>query len=516
MKPVLSREEMRRFDAQASSVGRVPSLLLMENAGRGAADAIAARVRPEGARALVVCGAGNNGGDGFVVARRLLTLGAHVELIALVPFDRLKGDALTNAEAFRGLGGVITELGESQLSELERALANADFVVDALFGTGLTRPVEGWLASVIERINAARRPCFALDVPSGLDSDTGQALGAAIRATATITFGHPKRGLLTPNGAVYRGELIVADIGVPPSLVESTGYGAELIEADDVRRALAHRTAASHKGASGRVLVLAGAPGKIGAALLVAHGALRAGAGLVTLGARAEAATALELRVLEAMTLRLDLENLEGTLAPALEATDTVAIGPGLGLDEPARRLVRRVVLEWDGVKVVDADAITVLSSNPTELRSAAGQVVLTPHPGEMGRLLGSSAAAVEADRYAAVERAVELTGATVLLKGAHTLIGAPGQRIAVGARGSSVLSTGGAGDTLCGILAAYAVSAPPREAACAAAYLHAKSGELWAARHGSADRGLLAHEIADMLPDALAELAKPSRALTS
>jgi NAD(P)H-hydrate epimerase len=488
----------------------------MENAGRGAADAIQARFQIAGKRVLVVCGAGNNGGDGFVVARRLLVHGARVDLVALSALDRLKGDALTNAEAFVGTGGIITHVSDPELAPLEQALERADLVVDALLGTGLARPVEGFLARVVERINAAARACVALDIPSGLDSDTGRTLGVAIRATSTITFGHPKRGLLTPNGVLHTGELTVADIGVPASLAENSGYGAELIEASDVSKSLGKRGARAHKGASGRVLVLAGSPGKIGAALLVAHGALRAGAGLVTLGARPDAARALELRVLEAMTLRLDPSAPEASLAPVLENTDAVAIGPGLGLDDEARRIIRHVVLEWDGVKVVDADAITAFKADASELARAAGSLVLTPHPGEMGRLLGTSAAAVEADRFGAVERAVELTRATVLLKGAHTLIGSPGHRIAVGARGSSVLATGGAGDVLCGILAACAVTAAPRDAACAAAYLHGKSGELWAARRGGADRGLLAHEVADTLPEALAELAAAPAVLTS
>jgi hydroxyethylthiazole kinase-like uncharacterized protein yjeF len=516
MKPVLSREEMRRFDAQASSVGRVPSLLLMENAGRGAADAIKARFSVTGSRVLVVAGAGNNGGDGFVVARRLLAEGALVDVVALTAPDRLKGDALTNAEAFRGVGGVVTHAPGPDLEPLDQALRGADLVVDAIFGTGLSRPVEGFLASAIEHINAAARPVVALDIPSGLDCDTGQTLGVAIRARATVTFAHPKRGLLTPNGALYTGALTVVDIGVPAALAENTWYGAELIEAADVARALGRRGTAAHKGASGRVLVLAGSPGKIGAALLVAHGALRAGAGLVTLCARPEAADALELRVLEAMTFRIDLTAPEASLAPLLESADSVAIGPGFGLDDQARRIVRHVVLEWDGVKVVDADAITVFKDNASELAHAKGSVVLTPHPGEMGRLLGKSAAEVEADRFAAVERAVELTRATVLLKGAHTLIASPGHRIAVGARGSSVLATGGSGDVLCGILAACAVTAPPRDAACAAAYLHAKSGERWSERRGGADRGLLAHEIADTLPETLAELATAPDVLTT
>jgi NAD(P)H-hydrate epimerase len=262
--------------------------------------------------------------------------------------------------------------------------------------------------------------------------------------------------------------------------------------------------------------VLAGSPGKIGAALLVAHGALRAGAGLVTLGARPEVAETFEQRVLSAMTARIDFSALQSSLAPLLEATDVVAIGPGIGLDDAAQRLVDRVVLEWEGVKVVDADALTHFKGSAADLATAAGSLILTPHPGELGRLIGVTSADVEADRFGALERAVQATRATVLLKGAHTLIGAPGERVVVCPRASTVLATGGSGDTLTGIAAALAAVAAPRVAALSAAYLHGRAAELWAARHGGTDRGLLAEEVADLVPAAIAELAKAPPALTS
>ncbi|HVJ21279.1 MAG TPA: NAD(P)H-hydrate epimerase, partial [Polyangiaceae bacterium] len=470
MKPVLSRAEVRAVDQYASSQALVPSLLLMENAGRGAAEVIEQHYGL-GRRVLVVCGAGNNGGDGFVVARRLLVRGASVRVALLVSPERLKGDALSNYRAWLGVGGEVNEIKDSK-ELLASEIGSAELLVDAIFGTGLDREVEDFLREAIELINEAPLLRVALDVPSGLDCDTGAALGVAVRASLTVTFAEHKRGLLTPSGALHAGRIELADIGVPGKLTEKVGFGAELCEVSDVARALGRRLPTAHKASAGRVLVLAGSPGKIGAALLVAHGALRAGAGLVTLAAGPEVATLFEQRVLSAMTARLDFGALESSLAPLLESADVVAIGPGIGLDEDARRLVDHVVLEWDGVKVVDADALTHFKGSARELADAAGSLILTPHPGEMGRLIGITSAEVEADRYGAVARAVEATRATVLLKGAHTLIGSPGERVVVCQRASTVLATGGSGDTLTGILAALAAVAAPRIAAVSAAYL--------------------------------------------
>jgi NAD(P)H-hydrate epimerase len=262
------------------------------------------------------------------------------------------------------------------------------------------------------------------------------------------------------------------------------------------------------------VLVLAGSPGKVGAALLVAHGALRGGAGLVTLAAVPEVTDALDRRVLEAMTARLDPSKLEASLDALLEKTDAVAIGPGLGFDETARRLVRHVVLGAAKPIVVDADAITHFKDSASELAGAAGSLILTPHSGEMSRILGNTASEVDADRFGSVQRAAELTRATVLLKGPHTLVAAPGRAPIVGSAGSPVLATGGAGDSLTGIIAALACRLEGPMAAYSGAFLHARAGELWAARVGS-DRGLLAHEISDALPQALAELSAAPSTLT-
>jgi ADP-dependent NAD(P)H-hydrate dehydratase / NAD(P)H-hydrate epimerase len=512
MIPVLSRNEMRRFDAHASGPCQVPSLLLMENAGRGAADLIASELglaKGSAARVVIVCGAGNNGGDGFVVARRLLTLGADPRVYLLVKAERLSGDALANYNAFVGLGGSVIELGLNQLSMLGSALESARALVDAVLGTGLDREVTGFLRYAIEFMNGARCPVFSLDTPSGIDADTGAVLGVAVRAHTTITFAHPKLGLLTPSGLAHSGKLHTVDIGVPETGLAQVGYSAEIVEASDVLSALVRRSVSTHKGSAGKVTVIAGSPGKIGAALLAAQGALRAGAGLVTIAALPETAALLDQRVLEVMTARIDPARIEDSLDALLERADSVAIGPGLGLDETARRIVDHVALRVAKTKVLDADAISHFAGRAEALRGAPGEVVLTPHSGEMARLVGGSAEAVEADRFGTVTRAVALTHGVVLLKGHRTLIGAPDERIAINVTGSGVLATGGSGDVLTGILAAFGTLLDARRAAFSAAFVHGLAGERRS--RGGVDRGVIAHEIADEVPLSLGELRERS-----
>jgi ADP-dependent NAD(P)H-hydrate dehydratase / NAD(P)H-hydrate epimerase len=502
MKPVLTRAEVRELDRRATSEASVPSLELMENAGHGATELLLARY-PEARRIVVVCGLGNNGGDGFVVARLLKTQGREARVLLVGDGERLRGDALENSRAWVDAGGSLTNIDERSLATLKQALAEAELVVDALFGTGLDRELSGLSRDVVLAINAAHKPTVALDLPSGLDADTGVALGVAVRASVTVTFARAKRGLLTPSGADHAGEISVVPIGIPPEIEARVGHGSAELEPADVAAAIPTRGTLSHKGSSGRVLVLAGSPGKIGAALLVAHGALRAGAGLVTLAAEPGTASAFEQRVLEAMTTRLDPNAPERSLDPLLERTNVVALGPGLGLDAFARRVVDHVVLGWPGLAVVDADALTLFSDRSDTLVKAPGKLVLTPHPGELARLLGCTTEDIEADRYGSVLRAVERTGRVVLLKGASTLIAGPGERIAVNPTGNGLLATGGAGDVLAGVVSALLVGSEPYRAACAGAYLHGAAAGILATER-AVDRGVLAHEVADAVPRAL------------
>ena len=504
MIPVLSRDQVRAFDRAAIETHGVPSLVLMENAGRGVVDAIE-RHWPErklaDAKAVVVSGLGNNGGDGFVVARHLLSRGAHVEVFLLRSASKLTGEARIHFDAMGGLGIVPRELG-ADLAPLREALASATFVVDALFGTGLSRPIEGADAAVIEAIQHAGRPVVAVDIPSGLDADTGATLGTALKADLTVTFAAHKLGLLTPGGAGHAGKVIVADIGVPGPSVGSAGSNesaARLLTRSDVAGLLSARSPAMHKNGAGHVVVFAGSKGHLGASVLCAHGAFRTGAGLVTIATWPEVADQLDGRVMEVMTARLDRDALTKSVDDVLARAKVVVMGPGFGKDEHARAVVRHVLSTWQGPSVVDADALAMYAGDPEAFASSKGAAVLTPHPGEMGGLLGSSAREVENDRFAALAECVERSRSVALLKGAHTIIGAPDDRPVINGSGNSALATAGSGDTLSGTIAALACTLDPFEAAFVGAHLHGLGAEAWSKHHG--DRGLLAHEIADEYP---------------
>lgn len=487
MIPVLTREQMRAFDAHAIKDCKVPSLLLMENAGRGAADVIERQLfsgSAVGRRIVVVCGTGNNGGDGFVVARHLMGRGADVRVWLAGDPKKETPDCKAMHAAYKGIGGKFAE-----------KLGPADLVIDALFGTGLDRPITGALAQVIETLNAADAPVAALDVPSGLDTNTGVPLGKCIEATLTVTFAHLKLAHVTGSGAALSGPVHVVDIGVPPWL--SSDAAAMLAEASDVRAVLEKRPIDTHKYRAGHVALLAGSPGKTGAALLAAQGALRGGAGAATV--ITSAADVLEARIPEVMVQRLDPK----TLGAALEKKKAALIGPGFGTDDATRKVAEQVLKSFKGPIVADADAFTLFAGKPKAFAAARHGVVLTPHSGELGRLIGRDD--VDADRFEAAKEAAKKTGAVVLLKGAYTVVASPEGDVVVTGSGSPALATAGSGDVLAGLVTALACTLPPFEAAWVGAFLHGVAGTAWAKEHG--DRGMLAGEIAGELPSVIGAL---------
>ncbi len=516
MIPVLSRGRMRAFDKHAIEACHVPSLVLMENAGRGAADVIERELlggRAAGKRVVVVAGARNNGGDGFVVARHLLARGGRVEVWLAGDAARMTADCRANHDAFSGIGGKVetVPLGQS-LQHLGDALVDADVAIDAIFGTGLDRPVIEPMASVIRLLNEARGfgrhlRIAALDVPSGLDTDTGVSLGISIEADLTVTFAHLKLGLGTGQGARAAGPVHVVDIGVPPDL--ASDRAAELIESSDVRARIQKRPIDSHKYRAGHVAIVAGSPGKVGASLLAARAALRAGAGAATIVTWAEPATALEARVVEVMVGRLtsetDAEALGRSVDALLAHKRAVVIGPGFGTGEAARTVSDHLLATFTGAIVDDADSFSVHAGAPEHFAAAGGRAILTPHAGELGRLLGRTSEAIEADRFEAAREAAARAGSVVLLKGPYTVVASPEGRVVVTGSGSPAMATAGSGDVLSGIIGALACSLPPFEAAWCGAFLHGVSGSAWQKEHG--DRGLLAGEIADGVPDVLAAL---------
>jgi len=520
MIPVLSRAQMRAFDKHAIDACHVPSLLLMENAGRGATAVIERELlggRVSGKRVVVVAGTGNNGGDGFVVARHLLTRGARVEAWLSGEPAKMTVDCRANHAAFAGIGGKIQHvpLGGS-LQALGDVLVDADVAVDALFGTGIDRPVVEPIASLIRLLNEARGfarhlRLVALDVPSGLDTDTGVSLGTSIEADLTVTFAHLKLGHLTGHGARASGRVHVVDIGVPPDLLEDRA--AELVESSDVHARIHARPVDSHKYRAGHVAIVAGSPGKVGASLLAARGAMRAGAGAATIVTWPDAASALEARVVEVMVGRLTSEKDPAALARSADALlahkRAVVLGPGFGTDEAARAVSDHILSSFKGAIVADADSFTVHAGAPEDFAAAGGRAILTPHSGELGRLLGRTSEAVESDRFAAAREAAARANAVVLLKGPYTVVASPEGRVIVTGSGSAALATAGSGDVLSGIIGALACTLAPFEAAWCGAFLHGVSGSAWQKEHG--DRGLLAGEIADGVPDVLEALSRSS-----
>lgn len=502
MIPLLSREAVRGLDRDAAGRLGVPGLVLMENAGRGAFDAIRARFGDALERVVIVAGPGQNGGDGFVVARHLLQAGYTPAVFLLGAASALTGDAAANQRVLRALELPVNELGESDHGPLDAALASATLVVDALFGTGLTRPLDGAFARAIERMEACRAPLVALDLPSGVDADTGAVLGSAPLAALTITFAAHKRGLHQHPGAAHAGQIVCAPIGVPTPR-EVIASSAGLLEASDVAGWVPPRAPDAHKGSAGHVLIVAGAPGRTGAAQLAGLAALRMGAGLATIATHAAARAALDQKITELMTETLpsDLDDALSVVHTLAKTRQAAVVGPGFGTDPDALAFLRALAIELPIPSVLDADALTALGTDHTFLRRAAAPRVLTPHPGEAARMLGVTSQAVQADRFAAAEKLASQTGAVVVLKGSRTIIASPNAPPRVCPRGTPAMAVAGTGDVLAGALGALLAQLEPLIAASAATYLHGLAGEL-ATPH---DRGLLASELAAALPAALA-----------
>lgn len=498
MIPLLTREAVRAIDADAIARLGVAGSVLMENAGRGAFECLLRRFPHALAKVAIFGGVGQNGGDAWVVARHLWLAGYTPRCVLVGERSKVRGDALANLLTLERMAVPIAQLSDAGLVALEAALQDASLLVDGLFGTGLDRAIGGVYAQVIERLNTSGVPCVALDIPSGVDADSGAVLGVAIQAALTVTFAAHKRGLHQHPGATRVGELVCASIGVPGP--QRTDYA--LLEPSDVAGWLPLRAADTHKGRGGHVLIVAGAPGRTGAALLSGLGALRAGAGLVTLCPRAGARAALDAKVIELMTADMpaELEAAMQAVAELLRDKQALVIGPGLGTDSDGSALARRLAIDAAQPAVLDADALSAFAGRPGELRSAAAARVLTPHPKEAARMLASTVEQVQSDRYAAATRLAADSGCVVVLKGARSLIASPDGSMRVCPIDAPALAVGGTGDVLSGTIAALLPQLSAFDAAAAGVYLHALAGQL-AAR---SDRGLFAREAADALPLAL------------
>lgn len=508
---LLTREQIRNYDKVAIETLGMPSITLMENAGAGTARLIA-RTLEAGQRVVVVAGPGNNGGDGYVIARHLSNMGVQVTTYLAVPRQKIRGDALINLQVLEAMDGPIVDLSsEEQYAEFTTALAHCNLVVDALLGTGVTRDVEGHLGELIDLINRAERPVVAVDIPSGLDADSGQPRGRAIRALLTATYGHLKRGLVLFPGAELAGEITVVPLGVPSSVSEKVGWDGELVTEHMVRSWLPNRRAEAHKGTFGHLLVLAGALGKTGAGALAGQAAMRVGTGLVTVATTAEAQPVLEAKCLETMVEPV-LDNGDSAVTAGvmrrveqlLEGKKAVAIGPGVSTAAGVSALVLKLVETLRLPVVVDADGLNILAAQGGATPIAA-PAVLTPHPGEMARLLGTTTGEVQADRFAAARDAARRFDAVVVLKGAHSVIAAPDGRVWVNPTGNPGMASGGMGDVLTGMIGGWlAQGVAPEHAALLGVYLHGLAADRSVKDVGEV--GLIATDVIDTLPAILRE----------
>ena len=507
---LVTGEEMRRLDGLASSRYGIAGLILMENAGLKVAEAAQGLSGRRGS-CLILAGKGNNGGDGFVAARHLLNAGLEVKTFLLAPREEIRGDAAANLATLEKMGAkVYPLLEEKDLQRLNLALLSSDLVVDAIFGTGFKGGARGIPARTIEILNEAAKPVLAVDLPSGLEADSGRVMGPCVRATLTLTMGLPKPGLYLYPGAVYAGEVKVADISFPQALLKGGELRRELLEQHLVAGLLPRRQPWGHKGDYGHLLVVAGSLGMGGAAALAARGGLRAGAGLVTAAVPRSVQQAVAAAAPEVMVRPLP-ETGEGSLgAEALETLTelagtcrSVALGPGLSRHSDTALLVHALLPLLKVPVVVDADGLNALAGGMDTLKETKAPLVLTPHPGEMAGLLKTTVAAVQDNRLGAAEEAAKRWGAVVALKGAATIVAAPDGHTYINPTGNPGLATAGTGDVLAGLIGGLlAQGLPPLEAAGAAVFLHGEAGDLAARELGQ--RGLVAGDLLTFLPKVL------------
>ena len=500
-----SAAQMREIDRCTIEEYGFPGMVLMENAGRAVAAAAGDLLAAEGGLAVILVGKGNNGGDGFVAARHLAGMGVDTLTLLFCPGEDLSGDAAANYRYAVQIGLTIIEQPDDE--ELLSALEQADVVVDALLGTGISGEVHGRLREVIVALGECAAPVVAVDIPSGVNADTGQPAGVAVEAHTTVTFGLAKPGHMLYPGRAHTGILQVADIGLASRLVADPALNTLAVTAEECAVRLPYRAADAHKGDAGRVFVLAGSTGMSGAAALAGQGAARAGAGLVTVAVPETVNPVVEAMCAEVMTVPLPCRPegvLDFTALPVLAdyaaRADAVAIGPGLRTDGCVPRLVELLAAQVEVPLVLDADALNALAKQGQVLTRRQTPTVITPHPGELARLTGTDIAAIQADRLTAARGAAETFGCIVVLKGAATVIAAPDGEAWINTTGNAGMASGGMGDVLTGVIAALAAGgADVLAAAVAGVFLHGLAGDIAARELGP--RGILAGDAAARLP---------------
>jgi NAD(P)H-hydrate epimerase len=517
---VVTAEEMRYIDRVTIEEYGIPGTILMERAGLAATSRIKEIFSQR--KVIVVAGSGNNGGDGLVIARNLYNEGWDVRVFLTNKPEELKGDALLQYKIISKLGLKFSLIDEF-LNHHSAFLTHDTLIVDALFGTGLSKNVTGLLADVIKLLNKSNAQVFSVDIPSGISSDTGQIMGEAVEADYTVTFGLPKRGHLLYPGARYSGKLFIEDIGFPKKLLISEKINVELLTKDDISPLIPVRPKYSHKGNYGHVLILAGSKGKTGAALMAAKACLRSGAGLVTLGIPESLSEIFQSRVTEEMTLILPDKG-DGTLSQKAlkqifnflnDKATVLTIGPGIGISSDIKKIVETLIKTSTIPMIIDADGINSLKGNRTVFLKSKSPIILTPHPGEMARLLQGqkrdrkslSIHDIEKDRINTAASFSKETGVYLVLKGVPTIIADPNGMAYINSTGNPGMASAGTGDVLTGIISGFlSQGLSPINASILGVYMHGFAGDIVASKKG--EHSLIATDIIEGIPFAFKSLS--------
>lgn len=521
-KKVVTAQQMRDIDRRAAEEYGILSIVLMENAGRAVADAAIEMLGGDVQlkRILIVAGHGNNGGDGFVAARHLDNAGADIKIFYFGDRKKAKGDALTNIEIVEKMGLEID--ASHDLSKLSSIIKESNLVIDAFLGTGIKGELRPEAAEVVAAINENAGLVLAVDIPSGINADTGEKLGPkldkqnisqqAIRADETVTFALPKIGLVTYPGRYCAGHLIVVDIGIPEAVLNRDEYNTYLLDSNF--SVLIPRQADAHKGTFGHVAVVAGSVGMTGAAALCAEGALRIGAGLVSVAVPESLNDILEVKLTEAMTIPVPEGNARAfgiasldKVLEIIEKRDVAVIGPGFGRDDDTVEFTLELVRHLAKPTVLDADALFAISKNTDVLKKSNANLIITPHPGEMAMLLGTTVAEVQSKRLEVARRFSAEYGVTVVLKGADTVIAEPDGTSYINTTGTPGMATGGTGDVLAGMIGGLLAQEPVGKASfnvCPAVYIHGIAGELAADKLGQ--EAMLASDLSAFIGEAVKE----------
>jgi NAD(P)H-hydrate epimerase len=517
---LVTADEMQKMDKETIESFGIPGRTLMESAGRGAYTMLIQTFPNIFTQKVgIIAGRGNNGGDAFVIARYLMGKGIQTNIFILCSKDKITGDAKANLDLLVKLiknnkTCSITEIvDQNNFNKNRSKILHHDIFIDGILGTGLNSDVRGFFKDVIESLNNSKSPVFSIDIPSGLNADTGKPWGISINATATATFAHPKAGHILFPGDKHTGELEVVDIGIPDFITKKFNPKLNLLEEKDIKLLFSPRDSESHKGNFGHVFILAGSPGKTGAAALTANAAMRCGTGLVTLGIPQSLNLSVEPQVTEAMTYPLP-DNGQGLLIESAfekiievaKDKDAIAIGPGIGTDKSTKNLIKKLIKKLDIPIIMDADCLNLISENPKILKKAKADVILTPHPGEMARLSSATTKEIQENRLESARNFSNEFGLTLVLKGANTIISLADQKTYICPVGNPGMASGGMGDVLTGMIAGFKAQGFSSEnAAIAGVYIHGLCGDNLFESIGAF--GFLASDMVKIIPQTIDQM---------